>query len=189
MKKRGATLIELMVGVSLTALLILSALTLFTEGLSSLNRTDTRLVLTQDGALTMRRITESLREACSVEISPDGRTLYYELPLRNTVPDPLTGEYEFVTPIVSDGIERSYYVKEDTLYSQVGSSAPIPLMSGISLKDPEKGSSYSSPYPVFSFTSLGSLKGVRITLISEQKTPRRLEYSRMSSVVELRNIK
>jgi len=189
MKQKGATLVELMVGVSLTALLIVSGLTLFTEGLSSLHRTDTRLDLTQEGALAMRRITESLREACSIEISSDGRTLYYELPLRNTVPDPLTGEYEFVNPIVSDGIERSYYVINGTLYSQEGDKAPIALVSGISLKDPEKGSSFSSPYPVFSFTSLGSLKGVRITLISEQKTPRRLEYSRMSSVVELRNIK
>ncbi len=175
-------------GLSISALLLLLTLSIFTSGLSHFQKTDTRLALSQTGALAMRRITEDLRSAISVSVAPDGRSMTYELPLLSGAVDPVTGEREYVVPIQSDGIVRSFYEESDVLYYQVAADDPFILAEGVSATDPDEGSIYFGlSYPIFEFETVGTSSGIRVTLIGQEDLGRSIEVSRMSSFVKLQD--
>jgi prepilin-type N-terminal cleavage/methylation domain-containing protein len=113
MKRRGFTLVEVMTSTVLVSVLIMSALALLSSSLSSFNKTDKRLEMSDEGAIALRKVSEELRSAVVVDILSSGREVAFELPLRNTHADPVTGEYEYATPVVTDGIDRRYYVTND----------------------------------------------------------------------------
>lgn len=189
MKRRGFTLVEMMMGVGLTALLIAMALNVFTDAAASFHRTETRDALSTQNALAIRRIVEQLRSAVNVEIRDSGRTILYEQPLLSANPDPITGEYEYVDPLQGDGVQRSIYYLNRQLILDDGDGREIVLADEVSGTDPDPDSAYySTAYPIFSYSSVGSTRGVRIMIASSRATSKGLEYSRMSTTVLLRNL-
>ena len=190
MRRRGFTLVEILVGGTITGIVLLSVVGLFAQGLRSLRRTDVQMEMAEQSSLAIRKIIEILRSGATYSLSQDGRTLIFQLPLTHSQPDPITGEYEYVYPIQGDGVNRLLYVENGTLYYQIGNNDPEVLVTGISPTDPDPSSPYHTmPYPVFSATSVGSQRGIRITLITKRPTRTDDLYTRMSSIVHLRNVK
>lgn len=189
MKRRGFTLVEVMMGVGLTSLLVVMALNVFTDAAASFHRTETRDTLSTQGALAVRRIVEQLRSAVNVEIRDSGRTIMFEQPLLSANPDPTTGEHEYVDPLQGDGLQRVIYYQDRKLIFDDGTGREVVLADEISATDPDPGSAYyNTAYPIFSYSSVGSTRGVRVTIISSRALPRGFEYSRMSTTVLLRNL-
>ncbi|MEW5883331.1 MAG: prepilin-type N-terminal cleavage/methylation domain-containing protein [Armatimonadota bacterium] len=189
MKRRGFTLVEVMMGVGLTALLIVMALNVFTDAAASFHRTETRDTLSTQNALAVRRIVEQLRSAAVVEIRDSGRTIVFEQPMLSANPDPTTGEYEYVDPMLGDGVQQAIYYQDRKLIFDDGSGREVVLADEVSATDPDPDSAYyNTAYPIFSNSSVGSTRGVRIMIVSSRMTHRGLEYSRMSTTVLLRNL-
>lgn len=189
MKRRGFTLVEVMMGVGLTALLIVMALNVFTDAAASFHRTETRDTLSTQGALAVRRIVEQLRSAAVVEIRDNGRAIAFQQPLLSANPDPATGEFEYVDPLVGDGVVRVIHYQDRKLIFDDGSGNEMVLADEISATDPAPDSPfYNTAYPIFSYSSVGSTRGVRIMIMPSRMTHRGLEYSRMSTTVLLRNL-
>lgn len=188
MKRLGFTLVEVMMGVGLTALLIVMALNVFTDAAASFHRTETRDTLSTQSSLAIRRIVEQLRSAAVVEIRDSGRTIVFEQPMLSANPDPTTGEYEYVDPMLGDGVQQTIYYQDRKLIFDDGSGRVV-LADEVSATDPDPDSAYyNSAYPIFSSSSVGSTRGVRIMIVSSRITHRGLEYSRMSTTVLLRNL-
>lgn len=190
MKKRGAALVEAIAASFFVAMMILASMSFMTTTLSSYHKTDVRVEMTDQGALSLRRISEQLRSAIVVEILAGGREVAFELPMLAQNPDPVTGEREYATPMVSDGIDRRYYVTENgELYYREGQAEPRRLMTGILLEDPDPQSQYhNQPYPVFDLVTVGPKKSLRIMVIAERHTTSTTERNRMSTETLLRNI-
>ncbi len=190
MKRRGSTLVEVMTATVLVSMLIISALALLSTSLRSFNKTDKRIEMSDEGAIALRKISEELRSAVVVDILSSGREVAFELPLRNTHVDPVTGEYEYATPVVTDGIDRRYYVSSDgDLMYKVGTSAPRRIMAGVMDLDPDPESAhYNQPYPVFSLEKLSNRQSLRITVIAERETVSGTQRNRMSTEALLRNV-
>jgi hypothetical protein len=153
--------------------------------------------LQKSNATALRRITEALRGAMSATISADGRTLTYFLPVRRTVVEPLTGEFEIKDPPASDGLVRRFIVEypSSTLMqgtvTQVSPGKPNKvIVRGLFGKDPEKGSTQEqAEYRPFQVTTIGSLRAVTVTLVTQkEKMPSgETRYVRMKTTVVLRN--
>lgn len=189
MKKRGAALVEAIAASFFVAMMILASMSFMTTTLSSYYKTDVRVEMTDQGALTLRRISEQIRSALVVEVLSDGREIAFELPMLAQNPDPVTGEREYATPMVSDGIDRRYYVNADgELYYREGLSQPRRLMTGILLEDPDPQSLYyNRPYPIFHLVTVGTKKSLRIMVVAERETTATTERNRMSTEILLRN--
>lgn len=190
MKKRGFSLVEVLTASALLAIMILAAMSLLANTLRSFHRTDRQVDVSDASAITLRRISEQLRSAVSVEILASGREVAFELPLRNSTLDPLTGEYEYATPVRSDGIDRRYYVNSagELMYRE-GSNTPKRIMTRILAKDTDPESVYyNQDYPVFELLRIGNRNSLRIMIIAEEKTSAGYVRNRMSTESLLRNV-
>lgn len=190
-KRRGFTLIEVMVGSSLTALLILYSLTLLSTSLRSMQRTDARIEMSDKGTLVIRKISEELRSAFNVTVSSDGRTLSYSLPKFNTTNDLVTGEKEYTLPMQSDGVTRNYSVNSSgQLRYWEGTGAARTVATGILLVDPDPASTkYNETYLNFQLLRVGTKAAVRVTLLTQRNLLSGKQNNRMTVLTLLRNAK
>ena len=182
-------MVETLVGVVLTGLLFMLSLSLFTMGMSSYRKTDARLEMSQKLSLSLRKVTQQLRSAVSVTISVDAKTATFQLPLLNNTPDATTGEREYVNPMQGDGINRRFYVSGTNMYYNDGVTGAKIIAKNISPTDTDPQSAYYNlAYPVFTFCSVGSTKGLTIMLISKRTLSQGSEAVRMSTSVYFRNL-
>ena len=190
-KRRGFTLIEVMVGSSLTALLILYSLTLLSTSLRSMQRTDARIEMSDKGTLVIRKISEELRSAFNVTVSSDGRTLSYSLPKSNTTNDSVTGEKEYTLPMQSDGITKNYSVNSSgQLRYWENTGAARTIATGILLVDPDPASTkYNETYLNFQLLRVGTKAAVRVTLLTQRNLLSGKQNNRMTVLTLLRNAK
>ncbi len=188
MKKNGYTLVEVLTGLALMALLFISCMSLFSTSLRSLRRTDTKLTLTQTNALALRKISEEIRSVYSLDVDESGQAIYFELPKVSGTIDPNTGEYEYSYPMVGDGIDRSIYYSNGKIYEKVGSAAPTILAEDVIDIDPDPGSSYyKQAYPMFAFANIGAANGLKIMLITQSSVANGNVFNRQTLTVLLRN--
>jgi len=186
--KRGFTLIEVMVGAALTALLFLISANLFQSAFRSFRKTDTRLDLSDRSAIAMRRIAQDLRSAATVTIAADGTSVSFQMPLLSSTNDTTTGEKEYIDPIQGDGTTRQYYTSGGNLYYKIGTGTPEKMAGYIASVDPEPSSStYNQTYKTFAASSVASTSGLTIMLISRKTLSNSAEYVRMSTTIKLRN--
>ncbi len=190
-KKRGFTLPEVLVGSTLMSLLILYSLSLLTNTLRTMQKTDSRVEMSDKSANVLRKISEDLRAAFSVTVSSDGRTLTFTQPKLATTNDSVTGEKEFLTPIQSDGIIRNYTVNSSgQLRYWEGTGSQKTILTGILLKDPDPQSSkYNQDYNNFQFTKVGNRVAIQITLLTERNSFAGKQSNRMTALTFLRNAK
>lgn len=186
MRKRGFTLLELMTGLTVMAMVILGSMTLLITGLTSFKKTQSDVDITNQNAQAVRRIGEILRQAMNVQITNSGKTISFNLPKMGGV-DPLTGEKEVLDPLTSDGVARSYVVDTaaGTLTEQPGGRV---LIRNISDKDLQQGSTqYNQAYVPFQLTTFGSYRAVTINLITKQALVRETRFMRMKTTSVVRN--
>jgi prepilin-type N-terminal cleavage/methylation domain-containing protein len=186
--KRGFTLIELLVGMSLMAMLVLGSMTLFVSSMRSLQRTTNDVTITDKSAVNLRKVTEKVREAITVTVTNQGKTLSFNLPKFSASVDPITQEKEVAIPAASDGIARGYAIDfgagtlRDTQTGKV-------LMRNIASTDVNTGSSqYGQAYEPFQITTVGTTKALTICLITRDSTSGQLRTMRMKTTTVLRNM-
>jgi prepilin-type N-terminal cleavage/methylation domain-containing protein len=187
MRKRGFTLVELMSGMTIMSMVILGSLTLLITGIKSYKRTSADVDITNQNANTVRRLSETLRQAINVSITNSGKTISFNLPKIGAV-DPTTGEAELLNPVVSDGVARSYSVDFGSGKLTEQPSGRV-LVKAISPTDPQVGSSqYNQAYTPFQLTTIGSYRAITINLITKQDIVADKRYSRMKTTTVVRNL-
>jgi prepilin-type N-terminal cleavage/methylation domain-containing protein len=185
-KKRGMTLVELMVAMGLMSLTFAALSAMFLFGLRSYQKTAADTTLNQTNAQGLRRIAETIRQAMSVTISSDGRILTYTLPRLSAAADPVTGEKEYQIPLVNDGVARSFTV--NTSGNVVDTVSGRVLVRNVRLTDPDAASSqYNQTYQPFSLSNIGSQRAVTVNLITSENVLGDLRYARLKTTVVLRN--
>lgn len=186
MKKRAFTLVELLTGMSILSLVLLGTMTLLVTGLKSFRKTTNDVDITNQNSNTLRKVSETLRQAINVTISNSGKTVTFNLPKVGGV-DPVTGEKELVEPIVSDGVSRSYVIDFTTGKLTENPGGRV-LIKDIAAKDPLPDSSqYNQAYTPFQLTSIGSYRAVTVNLITSQKLVDQSRYMRMKTTAVVRN--
>lgn len=186
--RKGFTLIELLVGMSIMGLLIVGAMTVYTSSMRSFYQTRTDIDLTTENALGMQRVATSLKGAYSMEILDGGMTVRYFMPLMSSVVDPVTGEFEILDPLTSDGIERWFAIENGQLISRGGGNSDRELVENIIAIDPEPDSSqYNQVYAPFQLTTIGSRRALTINFITQDHVLGKERYVRMKTTVIIRN--
>ncbi|MBI5707478.1 MAG: hypothetical protein HZC36_10885 [Armatimonadetes bacterium] len=185
MRKRGITLVELLIGTSLLSFVLFGMTTLYISGLRSMTRANEDTVLSQSNAQGIRHVLETIREAVNVSVSEDGSTIVYNLPKRASASDTVTGEREILIPVVSDGVSHEFYVLDGKLYD--GDTDRV-LVDNLLLEDPDSGSSQYQEYvPPFQLNTIGSGRAVTVNLITSELVGGERRSQRMKSTVLLRN--
>jgi len=184
-KRRGFSLAELMASMVAMVMALGATFALQINASRSMTRVQTDMNVQNKSSLAMRRITDTLRQAMTVTLSTDGKTMTYTLPKLTTATDLVTGEKELVYPLVSDGVTRSFVVSGTNLVSYPGGRI---LVRNISAIDPQTGSTqYNKPYNPFQSTTIGSRRAITITLICSEVANGKVRYARMKSTVLIQN--
>jgi len=184
-KTRGVTLVEMLATLTAVAMALGGAFAMMLGGLKSFQRTQAEVSVAQPSAQAMRRVIDTLRSAMSVTISNSGRTITYTLPARSSSVDATTGELEYVYPLVSDGVVRSFTIANGRLVSQPEGRT---LLRDVSTLDPLPTSSqYNMAYAPFQSTTIGSRRAITVTLIALQSVAGEAKYARMKSTVLIQN--
>lgn len=185
MRKRGFTLIELMVGMVVMGLLIIGTLTVFSQSMQGFYRTKTDIELSTENSQSIHRVADTLRSAYSMQIQDGGRKIVYTMPRISNLVDPDTGEREVLEPIQSDGVQRSFTVANGKL---VDDHSGRTLAENVVLVDPDPDSTqYNQQYPPFQLTTIGSRRALTINLISKNQVLGSDRYQRMKTTVIIRN--
>lgn len=183
--RKGFTLVELLVGMTIMGALIIGTLTIFSESMRGFHNTKTDIDLATDNSLAMQRVAETLRSAYTMQIQNNGTKVVFTMPRMMSSSDPDTGEKEIFEPMQSDGVQRSFsvtngYLKDD----QTGRV----LAERVVLIDPDPASSqYNQNYPPFQLTTIGSRRALSINIITQSQVLGRPRYARMKTTVILRN--
>lgn len=188
-RRRGMTLVEILVALGIVAMVILGSVSLLLSGLTSFSRTSSDAALTGTNAQGLRRVSECLRTAMSVTVSPDGRTVSYQVPALSGSTDPVTGEREYSEPMVSDGTTRSFVVNR-TARTLTETATGRVLVRNITDTDPQPGSTqYGQTYAPFSVTTIGSARAVTINLITQERAANQTRYIRLKTTAVIRNFR
>lgn len=186
MRRKGFTLVELMVGLGMMAFVLFGLLSLLLFGLRSYQRTTMDVENTNKTAQTFRRVTETIRSAVDVTVSNDGYKLTYVLPKVGGT-DTVTGEPEYVIPVVSDGVNRVFEVSSGNLIDRQTDRI---LVRNIATKDPDPTSSqYNQTYAPFTVTTIGSRRAITINIIAQQNLRGEPRFVRMKTTILIRNAK
>ncbi|MBX3120446.1 MAG: prepilin-type N-terminal cleavage/methylation domain-containing protein [Fimbriimonadaceae bacterium] len=186
MRRKGFSLVELLVGMGMMSFVLFGLLSLLVFGLRSYQRTTVDVENTNKTAQTMRRVTETIRAAVDVSVSADGKKLTYYMPKVAGV-DAITGESEYQIPIVSDGTARLFEVTGGNLIDR---STNRILVKNVASKDPDPTSSqYNQVYDPFTVTTIGSRRAITINIIAQQGVRGEPRYVRMKTTVLIRNAK
>lgn len=186
MKRRGLSLIEMVTSTTLMAVVFLGFAGMLINGLQQFQRLSNDVTANSASAQNMRRITDALRGAMNITISNNGQTISFNNPKYASTVDPVTGEYELVTPLTSDGIARGYSVNF-TAGTLTDTSSGRVLVKNILSTDPEPNSSqYKQTYAPFSFSTVGGQQVVVVNLITQLGNRNYTRYQRFKTSVFLR---
>lgn len=179
-----------MAGAVLFSLVFLGYGALLISGLKSFTRTANDVTVTNPNAQAMRRVADALRPGVNVTILNSGTKITFNNAALSSIVDPVTGEKEVATPIVSDGVARGYNV-DFTAGTLTDLATNRVLVKNIIGTDPLPGSSqYNQAYAPFSFSTVGGYKAVTINLITQVgsggTSKGTVRYQRLKNAVMLR---
>ena len=183
--RRGMTLIELLAGLSLMLLTLGGVVSLTIGGLKSFSRTNTGIDLSEGNARSMRRVTETLRQAMGVTVLENGARIQYQMPTFSATADPITGEKELLDPLQWDNVTREFRVTGGNL---VDGSGKI-LVRNVVLTDPDPASTgYNQAYAPFTLATVGATRSLTVTLMTKASTTSGTpQFWRLKNTVLLRN--
>lgn len=185
MKRRGMTLVEMVVGLTVMCSVLMACFGMYGWTLQMYRNTSADIEMSNEDALTLRRISETLRSAMSITINETGTKVTYILPKKSTSADSDTGEKEYLYPLVADGVTRSYTVSNGQLTDDLTGKV---LVDHVILIDPEPTSSqYNKAYAPFQLTTVGSRRALSLNVICQEKLTSKARYVRFKTTVILRN--
>jgi hypothetical protein len=187
-RHNGFTILEMMISMGLLIIVVTMGIALELAAAKSFTRNTAQVDISTTSALSLRKVTNVLRNGIDASIGTDGRTMTYTLPAVSTTNDPTTGEKEYVVPIAADGIAHTLYVTGGKLYQRDGNGTAVVLVEDIADTDPDPQSSeYGRQYAVFASSSIGSRRAVTLTLILKKSSPDGYRYTRIRGTVLLGN--
>jgi len=135
-KIKGATLFEVVVGSSLSTIVLFSLTVTLLGGTTSWTKGQTKIQADVSSQQTLRGITTQLREAMSVTVNGEGTIVDYRLPQKDE-----SGSY--VVPAVWDGVARRvYFNSANKKIIQVINGKHTVLCEDISTTDPATNTAY-----------------------------------------------
>jgi len=185
--RRGMTLIELVTGMGLMALLVLGSMTLHAGTMRSLQTTTSDVTMTDQTSRALRKVAENIRQAVSVTTGTGGTSITYNLPAISSFVDPVTGEKEVSMPPASDGINRGYTVNFSAGTVSDSQTGQV-LVRDVCSYDPDPNSTlYNKAYVPFQLVTIGTYKGVTINIITRDAKGLNPRTVRMKTTTILRN--
>ena len=186
-KRKGSSLVEVLVGALLMMLITLGTMSMMVSGLTYMTRTSTDLYLAGKNAQSLRWVSEYARSAMTATITNNGNEVDFTIPQRSSTTDSYTGEKEYTYPLVSDGLVHGFKVDFAAGTLTDLHSGKV-ICKNITSIDPDKNSSqYNGTYTPFSFSIVGSHKVLVMQIITQQKIKGVKRYERMKETVRLRN--
>ncbi len=183
-KKRGATLVELLVSSGISLLVLGAALATLYSGMRSWIMGASMINAEVDGSQAVRRLVSDLREAMAVTVAADGRSVSFRMPQRDANGD-------FIVPPLWDGVSRRAILTETTggkFTLAVGvTGSEIPVSRNVILIDPESGT--GTAYRVFSPGPGTVTREIHLMVVTRTNGPRNEPiYHRIRETLFLRNI-
>ena len=176
-RRRGTTLVEVILSAGISVLTLVGGVACFMSGMMSW----TKGVGAMDSIATSQNanklICQQLREAISVSITNSGNTATFSLPQKDE-----SGSY--VLPLVADGVSRQFTVSQGTLNLIVGGNTRK-ISDNILSTDPAT----SAAYPIFSANNGLVTRQVIVQIVtSKQGFRNNWTPSRSRESVYLRNV-
>ena len=176
-RKRAMTMIEVVVGASVSVVTLIGGVGCFMAGMMSWMKGVGAMDSLSKSQDSVKLICQQLREAMSVTLSDGGNTVTYSIPSKDQ-----SGSY--VLPLTSDGVTRKFKLDDGTLKHIVGSDSRV-ISANVLSTDPATNSSYK----VFSANNGDITRQVVVTLItSKQGFRNNWTPSRSRESVYLRNV-
>lgn len=176
-RKRGATLLEVVTGASLSAFTLVGGVACFIAGMMSWLKGVGAMDSISKSQDSVKLMSQQLREAMTVSISTDSYTVTYSLPKKDE-----SGSY--ILPLVTDGVTRQFSVSNGNLTQTIGSTTRT-VTKNVLTTDPATNSTYS----VFTANNGDITRQVIITLVtSKQGFRNNWTPSRSRESVFLRNV-
>jgi hypothetical protein len=123
LKRRGATLPELMVVIGSFAFLLAGVVAMGVSSASEWGRGSTKLIADNDASLALQKLAKDARIGIRCYVNTDGTQLSVVLPVANA-----QGDFDRFT---EDPAHVRYYLSSNTLYRQKGTGTPTVLADGI----------------------------------------------------------
>lgn len=179
-KCRAASLTEVLIGVSISSLVVFGGLTALVATAGGWSRGQSRIDAELEAVQAMRLIRDTLREAMVVTVSADGRAIAYRLPRKD-----LAGNY--IQPAQWDGVIRRFEVRPDRKLYSVNGAVETVIVKGVSVMDPRNG--IGAPYRQFTAGPGSIIRQVTVQIVTERQIQRegRSAYGRNRETVILRN--
>ncbi|MEA2553620.1 MAG: hypothetical protein QOJ65_1796, partial [Fimbriimonadaceae bacterium] len=98
-KRRGSSIVEVVMGAGLMMLITLGTMSLLVSGLRYATRTTSDLTMSTKNAQALRWISELSRGAMTATITNAGSQINFALPKDSAVTDAYTGEKEVAYPL------------------------------------------------------------------------------------------
>lgn len=176
-KQRGATLVEVMVGASISVLTLVAGVACFMAGMQSWLRGEGAISADRSVNETARTVSSELREAVTLTVSADGTTVTYQKPT-------LDANGRYVMPLAADGVTRRFQFTSGELRQTVASTTWV-LAKGIQTIDPNTGSAYR----VFSAANTAIIRQVTFMLVTNHSGFQNAQMSgRIRENIFIRNV-
>jgi hypothetical protein len=176
-RRRGATMIEVVVGAGVSVVTLIGGVGCFMAGMMSWMKGVGAMDSISKSQESVKMVSQQLREAMSVKITDSGNVVTYSLPAKN-------GSGEYALPLISDGIIRKFVLSNGSLTHQVGPNSRV-IADHVLDNDPNTG----SPYTVFEANNGTVTRQVIITLVTTRQGYRdNWTPSRARESVYLRNV-
>lgn len=196
-KRAGFTLAEVVVGSSISAIVLSFGISLFLMCIGDWARGENWIQAENDTRQSMRVINDELREAMWVSIDANGQGLTYRKPVKES-----TGEFKI--PVAWDGQDRRIYLEQGNLYLEESAGNRRIICRNVMDKNPFVGSTNTSDvrrsdvldsgtwqtYRIFTPNLGGVTNEVTVEIVTGMEGANAMEQvrSRRREIVTLRNV-
>lgn len=179
-KTAGATLVELLVGSSISMLVLYGAVMLMVAGSASWYKGEGKILAETQSQRAVRLISSELREAMSITVDANGLGLNYRLPQKD-------GNGNYIVPAQWDNVTRRIELS-GTNIRILENGNPRVICRNVILTDP-KSTSGEAPYVIFAPGAGTITRQLTVMVVTQTGTYRGgTTTSRSRETLFLRNI-
>jgi len=181
-KRAGQSLIEMVVALSLTAIVFTVGISTFLSGMGSWYRGQSRIGVESATSQAIRKISMTLRTAMSVSVDANGQGLSYRLPA-------LDGTGTFISPATWDGVNRRIELDGTSVFIKGDNLPTSDICDNVIGTDPLSSGGTQS-YKVFTPGAGTITRSITCMLVAQQSaynSPTAV-YGRHRETIYLRNI-
>ena len=181
-RRAGQTLIEMVLALSLTAIVFTVGISTFLVGMGSWYRGQSRIGVESATSQGVRQIAMTLRTAMSVTVDANGQGLSYRLPQ-------VDGTGTFISPAIWDGVNRRIELDGTQIFIKGDNLPNVDVVDNVITTDP-LSSGGTATYKVFTpgaGTITRSLTVMVVAQTTQYNSPQKVN-GRHRETIYLRNI-